>query len=449
MASCGDSSITAPIVTPEVDAPTAPAITGVAASSIETAAATILWFTDRPATGFVAYGTTMSLGNASTLETVRGTTHAVTLTGLEASTTYQYRVSAEDSLGIEATSTYRTFTTDPEVPTDPQAPSASLGIWIGSEELAKLAMSGAAWTNVLAEANRSCGAVDLSDQEQTTNVCIMAKALVFARTGDTVYRADVMTALRQITTAPSYVGRALALARELGAYVIAADLIGLPTHDPTLDAAFRATLRTLRTTYTEGAASSLIDSHESRPNNWGAHAGATRAAIAVYLGDTVDLDRTAQVFKGYLGDRSAYAGFDYGGPDNDLSWQCDPTQPVGINPIGCSRDGLSLDGVLPDDQRRGGAFTTTPPKEPYVWEALQGLVAQAVILNRAGYPVWDWEDRALLRALRWAYDVVDYPAEGDDTWQPYVVNYYYGTNFAAPSPSRAGKNVGWTDWTHQ
>jgi hypothetical protein len=63
--------------------------------------------------------------------------------------------------------------------------------------------------------------------------------------------------------------------------------------------------------------------------------------------------------------------------------------------------------------------------------------------------VWDWEDRALLRALRWAYDVVDYPAEGDDTWQPYVVNYYYGTNFAAPSPSRAGKNVGWTDWTHQ
>ena len=38
--------------------------------------------------------------------------------------------------------------------------------------------------------------------------------------------------------------------------------------------------------------------------------------------------------------------------------------------------------------------------------------------------------------------------EGDDTWQPHIVNYYYGTDFPAPTPSRPGKNVGWTDWTH-
>jgi len=29
-----------------------------------------------------------------------------------------------------------------------------------------------------------------------------------------------------------------------------------------------------------------------------------------------------------------------------------------------------------------------------------------------------------------------------------VINNYYGTDFPAPVPSRAGKNVGWTDWTH-
>jgi hypothetical protein len=28
------------------------------------------------------------------------------------------------------------------------------------------------------------------------------------------------------------------------------------------------------------------------------------------------------------------------------------------------------------------------------------------------------------------------------------VNYYYGTAFPAPVPSRPGKNVGFTDWTH-
>ena len=43
------------------------------------------------------------------------------------------------------------------------------------------------------------------------------------------------------------------------------------------------------------------------------------------------------------------------------------------------------DGVLPDDQRRSGGFVWPPTKENYVWEALQGAIAQAVILHRAGF----------------------------------------------------------------
>jgi hypothetical protein len=318
------------------------------------------------------------------------------------------------------------------------------GIWVSASRLRQLPTTGPAWDNVLAAANSACGTVDLTDQEQNTNVCIMAKALVFARVGGPQYRADVATAVTQIVSAPTYSGRALSLGRELGAYVIAADLIDLKGFDPTLDGLFRARLRTLRTTYTTGAATSLIDCHERRPNNWGAHCGATRVAIALYLGDTADLARAAQVFKGYLGDRSSYAGFEYGA---DLSWQCDPTRPVGINPVGCARDG-SLDGVLPDDQRRGGSFTTSPPDENYVWEALQGLLAQAVMLERAGYSPFDWENRALLRSAQWLYNVNDFPATGDDTWQVPLLNHYYGSSFPEQIPSRAGKNVGWTDWTH-
>jgi len=53
--------------------------------------------------------------------------------------------------------------------------------------------------------------------------------------------------------------------------------------------------------------------------------GASRAAIDVYLGDMQDLARTAQVFRGWVGDRSAYAGFSY---TNDLSWQAAPTKPA-------------------------------------------------------------------------------------------------------------------------
>src|SRR5690606_6779792 len=190
---------------------------------------------------------------------------------------------------------------------------------------------------------------------------------------------------------------------------------------------------------------SLIDCHERRPNNWGAHCGASRIAVAIYLGDREDLERAAKVFRGYIGDRSAYAGFTYGA---DLSWQCDPKKPVGINPAGCKRDGLSLDGVLADDQRRGGKFTTRPPRENYVWEALQGLLAQAVMLQREGYDAFEWEDRALLRAARWLHDVNGFPAEGDDVWQAAVLNHYYGTSFPVAAPGKPGKNVAWAYWSH-
>jgi hypothetical protein len=310
-------------------------------------------------------------------------------------------------------------------------------------------MSGPAWTNLLTAANASCGIVDLVDQEQTTNVCVLAKALVFARTGNPTYRTAVVTAISQIVASGVYTGRALALGRELGAYVVAADLIGLSSFNPVLDTGFRAVLQVLRTAFTTGAATSLIDCHERRPNNWGAHCGATRAAIAAYLGDAADLARTAQVFKGFLGDRASYAGFDFGGPENDLSWQCDAARPVGINPAGCVRSGRVLDGIIPDDQRRGGGYAWPAPHENYVWESLQGLLAQAVILERAGYPVWDWESRALLRAFTWVHDVNGYPPEGDDRWLTHIVNRAYGTSYPAAVPTTPGKGFGWTDWTHR
>jgi hypothetical protein len=315
-----------------------------------------------------------------------------------------------------------------------------VGIWIGREELSRLPTSGPQWQNLKDQADRATGTPDLSNQDDDVNVRVLAKALVYARTGDERYRQEVIDAcLAAIGTEEG--GRTLALGRELLAYVIAADLVTLP---PAADAAFREWLGAVRTKTLDGR--TLISTHEDRPNNWGTHAGASRAAVAVYLGDRADLERSAQVFKGYLGDRAAYAGFNYGA---DLSWQVEPNTPVGINPTGATRDGHSIDGVLPDDQRRGGSFSWPPPKESYVYEGLQGALAQAVVLHRAGYDVWNWQDRALLRAFQWLHAEVDFPAEGDDTWQPHIVNHFYGTNFPAPLISTAGKNVGWTDWTHR
>ena len=321
----------------------------------------------------------------------------------------------------------------------PAVAQAEVGVWITRDEIMQLPMTGESWDAVVEAAGGSALNPDVSDQEDTTPVRVLAKAFVYVRTGNSRLRDEVIEACRDAIGSEAG-ARTLALGRNLIGYVVAADLVGLPAD---LDNDFRVWLRDLRTRDFETR--TLVSTHEDRPNNWGTHAGASRLAIAVYLRDQGELDRAADVFHGWLGNRRIYAGFSYG----DLSWQSDSNRPVGINPKGALKDGHRIDGALPDDQRRGGSFGWPAPRENYVWEALQGALAQAVILHRAGYDVWNWEDRALLRAFEWLHEVNDYAAVGDDTWQPHVVNYYYGERFPAPVPSRHGKNVGFTDWTHR
>jgi hypothetical protein len=313
-------------------------------------------------------------------------------------------------------------------------------LWIEPARLMSLPSEGPAWESLLRAAQLPTDTPNLSDGGDPTNVRVLAKALVYARTGEERYRQEVISACWAAMGTEAG-GTALTLGRELAAYVIAADLIGgLPGM---LDHMFRGWLGGVR--HRDLSGRTLVSTHERRPNNWGTHAGASRAAVAAYLGDAEDLERTARVFRGWLGDRSSYSGFVF----RELWWQADPSAPVGINALGATRDGYSIDGVLPDDQRRGGPFQWPPPKVNYAYGALQGALAQAIILHNAGYDVWEWQDRALLRAFRWLHLQSHYPAGGDDTWQPHVINYYYPARFPAPLPAEPGKNVGWTDWTHR
>lgn len=314
------------------------------------------------------------------------------------------------------------------------------GIWISDEELALLPAAGPAWDRLKAEADKPAGDPNLSDMNQDHNVYVLAKALAYASTGEEKYRAEVIDqCMKAIGTETG--GKTLALGRELAAYVIAADLVGLPAEQ---DERFRFWLRATLTETLDGK--TLVSTHEKRPNNWGTHAGASRAAVAAYLGDKRELDRTAQVFRTWLGDRSAtFNGFKFG---KNLTWQCDPSRPLGINPKGCRRDGHSLDGVLPDDQRRAGEFTWPPPKENYVYGALQGALVQAVILHHAGYDAFEWGDRALLRAFQWLHTEAHFIPVEDDTWMLPLVDHVYGTRFWDGGAVTFGKNMGWTDWMY-
>ncbi len=326
-------------------------------------------------------------------------------------------------------------------PSNSWRPTASSrpGLWISTSEVSSKPMTGPAWSQLKARADGSLGTPKISDQESNHDVNTLAVALVYARTGQASYRQKALNAIMAAIGTEAG-GTSLALGRNLVSYVVAADLVALSGSD---DQSFRSWLTSVLGTKMQDGRT-LREAHEQRPNNWGTHAGASRAAAVSYLGDNNELARVAQVFQGWLGDRAAYSGFKYG----DLSWQCNPNAPVGINGKGCYKNGYSVDGVLADDQRRSGGFTWPPPKENYVYEALQGAIVQAEILNRAGYAAWSWRDSALLRAFTWLHEAAAYPASGDDQWQPWLVNRRYGSRLPVSNPARPGKNMGWTDWTH-
>jgi Big-like domain-containing protein/putative peptidoglycan binding protein len=83
--------------------------------------ATITWTTNRTASSTVLFGTTTAYGAASS-STFFVTSHSITLTGLTASTTYDFQVQSTNLVGSYATSSNQTFTTaslDTTPPTEP------------------------------------------------------------------------------------------------------------------------------------------------------------------------------------------------------------------------------------------------------------------------------------------------------------------------------------------
>ena len=154
-----------------------------------------------------------------------------------------------------------------------------------------------------------------------------------------------------------------------------------------------------------------------------------------------------------MSQRSSGVGWATAPHTPNLPGAADPGSAISRHQSGSTRPaaehaGHSIDGVLPDDQRRSGGFRWPPPKENYVWEALQGATLEAELLGRAGYPAWDWSDQALLRAVNWLYKVDHYPAQGDDSWLPWLIDRRYGTDFHTSAPSTPGKNFGFTDWLY-
>lgn len=315
---------------------------------------------------------------------------------------------------------------------------ASSGVWLSEAEIDALPTSGPAWEQVRdAASGYGGGQAVLSDNNGDHDVQTLAAALVAERLENAGLRARVHSALSTVPNAS--LNRVLELARSIPPYVAAADITGY--RNP----AFEAGLRRLLTVPLDGhsGGDNLLQTAQLSPNNWGTMARAAVSIIAAYLHDRGLLQEMGRAQREFLGESVSPERLSY----DETSWHASPSNPAGVNRPGARISGCNVDGVLPEDQRRTGEFTCPAPQGSYPWEGLQGAVVAGVVLERAGVVDFNAGSSALTRAARWLSGPNHNPAEGDDCYQTWLLNSYGGAGI--PTCTRdAGKNMGWTWWTH-
>ena len=321
-----------------------------------------------------------------------------------------------------------------------EPPQNSLNLWTSSNELQAAPTAGTAWTAVLAAADSDTSNPDIGNQSEDTNTSVLAAAIVYARMGDSSYRDKVVAALETLVQNGRPAGTTMSWGRKTGAYVLAADLIGYRTPE------FETWLRNVADVWLgSGRNITMRRAFELRPNRWGLYCFGSLVSIYAYLGDTASLSQVrAYLIQGFTGPNP---GFSYG---SDLSWHLDESNPRIINPLGAQKNGITIDGVLADDQRNEGPITQLPDTGNASWAGIQGLIHGAWVLDRVGMPIWDVDDQAIYRAVfalqvTLAAELGDFmKAEGDDLWILSFIDHVYGSSFSAGQDVWGhGKNVGW------
>ncbi len=337
----------------------------------------------------------------------------------------------------------------------PDNESVVIGLWSSPAELKMLPMSGPAWDAVKEAADLDFSKPVINNNNSNDDVNCLAASIVYGRTGDQHYRNKVIAAL-EFNAAKGNPGfdsnGILTWCRNTGAYALAADLAGYRT------SAFEKWLMDMVETYRdpENHYNTIEEIFYRRANNWGTQAFGTLCAVYAYLGDTAKLHKIRNYWIRMV--TGPNPGATYG---TDISWHVNQNNLRLINPPGSVKEGLNIDGIIPDDMRRNGSFSNPPPKPTtsYHWEVLQGIISGARILERfdPGLSIWEIGDKAIYRAVKiletdWRRDYSSegssWAATGDDSWMLPFVDAAYNTDFAikASDPESLwshGKNAGW------
>ena len=364
------------------------------------------------------------------------------------------------------------------VPSDDPATPRSPYMLISEERLASLPASGAAWDYMKEQADLAVQETDLDSSPSAASpwlpnfngtasvsrpgVQTLAAALVYARTGESAYRDHVVAANRYLigsedsgsTDGTAANDRALATARNIGAYVLAADLVGMPktvtgSRDGYTGTRWHDWLGALRTEEVGDPANcnSIAECSNERGHNWGAFATAARIAIDIHLADRADLGTAVGRYRRFLG--ASRSGSQWTESSAfDPSYACAPggSDWTAVNPADC---GAAKDGMIVEDiSRSAGAFDDYDETGiAYTMESYQALLMSAILLERQGYEAFAWGDEALRRVMDWLTREGIPQGTGSDTEHhvSWIPSYFYAEDYETVAAGM-GRSLGFTDW---
>jgi hypothetical protein len=366
--------------------------------------------------------------------------------------TYVLRLTADDT--ELATSDDITVTVSPEVVSPP--PTGD-GILLSASEIAALPTTGSGWQAIVDRVNSPYGGCYCLGQRDKSDLDVLAHALYGAREGDTTAKNFVRDKISHVMTAGRTDSDVLATLRNFSSYIVSADLIDLKSYAPTVDAKFRTWISAeLKHQYSGGGGGgSILSIADYKANNFGTHANADRLIAGLYLGDDAMYTAARDVWYGWATGDSSYIP----SPRNwtGTNWQCDylGSARYGINPQGCTRDGHSFDGIIPEDMTRQGEYSSTswPPPggagDNYIHGAMDGATLSFWVISHHGAEsAWAWGNNAALRQMQWKYNNGQAPYSGFK-WQIPVIEKAYGVSFAGNDPTATSTNFGFADWWAQ
>lgn len=357
-------------------------------------------------------------------------------------------------------------------------------IWIDNATLLSLPMSGDAWTAVINKAIANWPNANVDNQDSKHDTFTLAGALAGVRLGAVApgpaLRTKAMDGLIEASD-DLITQHWLTVSRNLGAYIIAADILrdaGV-TDQGVNDWLVDFFTRQLNRNSGEPSGPQRKMRPFAGGSNANAHEGFVYAALAAWHGDDARLLHAWGRFRLYAGavQRDCPTANCYNDAatetDNlvevstaikinrgiDAGWAHDDVDPRAINPLDSTIDGHNVDGTVINDIRRGCNFQWPPCWTKYQWVGLEGFVPAGMIFARAGFPAFDVASRAMNRAVEAMWRLGDEFGEnplgtGNLWWDydrardiKYLNNWIYGVNHPYESPVSASRVMGYTDWT--